>query len=150
MITPSETNFIVIFLQHQGNDRWVRLFNLINIDVSLAIKLELLKSQSCVQCSCTLQPRARLPDIPNYFNYMVYYHDDQSRVQTRKNKNKIFRIRFCNTTKTQIFENDLSPMQNKKHSKWYSSNYLNYLLSFRFRSNLFFSPQDIFFFPPRY
>lgn len=68
----------------------------------------------CLQSSYTLQPRARpLDNIPNPFNYMIYYHDDP------------YRIRFA--AKTQLLENALYPVQNKKNSKCYSSNYLNFL-----------------------
>lgn len=51
------------------------------------------------------------------------YHDDP------------YKIRFA--IKIQILENALYPVKNKKHSKCYSSNQLNFLLHF------FFSPRCI-------
>lgn len=62
---------------------------------------------------------------PNPFNYMIYYHDDP------------YRIRFA--AKTQLLENALNPVQNKKNSKCYSSNYLNFLLHFFFLPKMYSS-----------
>ena len=55
------------------------------------------------------------------------YHDDP------------YKIRFA--IKIQILENALYPVKNKKHSKCYSSNQLNFLLHFFFLPKMYsFSP----------